>query len=135
MTIDVSALRDNCESRVIFKPVVKFLVDGEDIDAKTITLTDDSAYPDGDSRGNLNFELFDINGKKIEYQMTTSEETINLFYEETPGDGQPNVPEGFRADMGVKANVTVVTTNGLERDGSAHDINYGRTEGYFDVEY
>ena len=92
---------------------------------KKLTVTDNTIYPAGDSRSNVNVSVFDKFGNKVEKQIGTSPANVVVDV----------VLEGLNPVDGLDALVTVVSTAGKVKDGSAYNIGEGKTAGNFTMEY
>lgn len=87
----------------------------------TLTLTDNTSYPSGDSRKIVDIEVYDYFGGKKEGYMTTSASVIiNLG--------------GLNNSRGFAMSVKVVSTKGLVKDGSQFKISNSISVGSFDME-
>lgn len=93
---------------------------------KTLTITDNTTYPSGDSRKEVNISVFDKFGHQHDAHIATG--------------GSGNVVIDLLADDindvdGLDALVTVVSTVGKVKDGSIHDIGTLKASGNFVMEH
>ena len=89
----------------------------------TITFTDNTSYPSGDSRKIVDLEVYDYFGSKKE------------GYINTGGDGTAVLNlGGLNNSRGFALSVKVVSTNGLVKDGSQFKISNTVSIGNFVME-
>lgn len=79
---------------------------------KRISVTDNTTYPDGDSRKIVDIEVYDRFGGHVAGSIGTS----------TPGGLTRIDISGLNASRGLAASVKVVSTKGLVKDGSVFKI-------------
>lgn len=90
----------------------------------TITFTDNTTYPDGDSRKIVDIELFDYFGNKAAGSVANA----------TVGNKVAVSVAAFDTARGITAQVRVVSTNGLVKDGSIRKIANSLSTGNISME-
>jgi hypothetical protein len=101
-----------------------------DSDSGVLTITDNTTYPSGDSRKQINVEVYDRFGGKIEKSFTQEGEYLQ------DSESSDGVSNSFGLDLqtlnlteGVSVSATLVSTNGLNSTGSVHDVATLKTTG------
>lgn len=128
--LDFSAVL-NYDGKSRLNPVLAFDFDS---DSGVLTIADNSVYPSGDSRKQINVEVFDKFGGKIEKSFTQEGEYL------ADSESSDGVAGSFGIDLkngdtvlnlteGVSVNATIVTTLGRTSDGSVHDVVTLKTTG------
>jgi hypothetical protein len=121
----------NYDGKSRLTPVLAF-----DYDASSgvITIADNSTYPSGDSRKQINVEVYDKFGGKIEKSFTQEGDYLQ------DSESSDGVAGSFGIDIksgdtvlnlteGVSINATLVSTLGRTSDGSVHDVVTIKTTG------
>lgn len=94
-----------------------------DIDAETLTVTDaSSGFPAGDSFRRLHVDVFDKFGNKKYGKIDAAAGNVVLDI------------STLNVSRGIAVLITVVSTKGLAKDGTAFKIANTQTTGNFDVE-
>lgn len=92
---------------------------------RKLTVTDNSTYGSGDSREKVNISVFDKFGNQANGSIGT-----------TPNNTVIDViQQGLNPSEGLALAVTVVSAKRKSKDGSAHDIGIGISEGKVTMEY
>lgn len=91
---------------------------------RTITVTDNTVYPSGDSRANVLVTVADRFNKRKEYNIGISpgNRTIDLL------------ADGFNDVDGIDMLVTVVSAKRKTKDGSVYGVGVGKPTGNFTIE-
>ena len=89
---------------------------------QNIVVTDNTVYPDGDSRAMVSLVVADQFGNKKEYGSSSSSQTIDLL------------ADGFNSVDGIDMLVTVASTLHKVKDGSIYGVCDGKTTGSFIME-
>jgi hypothetical protein len=117
----------NYDGKTRLAPAVSF---DYDAGSKVLTIADDSVYPSGDSRKQINVCVYDKFGGKIEKSFT---EEGDYLQDSESSDG---VAKSFGIDLqtlnlteGVAVSATVVSTVGRTSTGSVHDVVTLKTTG------
>lgn len=118
----------NYDGKSRLNPVLAFDYDS---DSGVLTIADNSTYPSGDSRKQINVEVYDKFGGKIEKSFTQEGE-----YEGDDSESSDGVAGSFGIDLqtlnlteGVSVNATIVSLLGRTSDGSVHDVVTLKTTG------
>lgn len=98
----------------------EYLVGSSDV--ASLTVTDNTVYPDGDSQATINLTVADKFGKKKEYGFHGSSYAVDL------------TADGFNVVDGIDALVTVASTLLIYKDGSVFGIGIGKPSGNFVME-
>lgn len=117
----------NYDGKSRLAPVLAFDFDA---DTKVLTITDNSVYPSGDSRKQIQVSVFDKNGDRVEKAFTEEGEFV------ADSESSDGVANSFGVDLstldlteGVAVNATIVSTLGRTSDGSVHDVATLKTTG------
>lgn len=124
-SVDTSAVINNTRPQNILATSVAFAFASGSGD--TLTVTDNTDYPDGDSLQTGTVLVADRFGHKKEYNFgvddgNTSAITINL------------TDDGFNSVDGIDALVTIASHLRHYKDGSVFDIGIGKPAGNFVME-
>jgi hypothetical protein len=92
--------------------------------AKTITITDSTVYPTGDSRKVVSLEVFDYFGNKVAAAILPA----------TTGGAIAIDVSGLNNSRGFALSVLVVSIKGARKDGSQFKIANSLTSGSFMME-
>jgi len=88
----------------------------------TLTITDNSTYPAGDSRKAVNISVFDKFGGKIEAAIGVAPNNVAI-----------NIATLNKTE-GVSVIATVVSAKNGQRDGSVHEVTTLKQSGNLDME-
>lgn len=121
----------NYDGKSRLTPVLAF---DYDADSGVLSIADNSTYPSGDSLKQINVEVYDKFGGKIEKSYTQEGEYLqdsessdgaagSFGIDLKAGDTVLNLTEG------VSINATLVSTLGRTSDGSVHDVVTLKTTG------
>lgn len=121
----------NYDGKSRLSPVLAFDYDSA---SGVLTLADNSTYPSGDSRKQINVEVYDRFGGKIEKSFTQEGEYLQ------DSESSDGVAGSFGIDLkngdtvlnlteGVSVLATIVSTNGLTSTGSVQDVVTIKTTG------
>lgn len=123
-SVDTSAVINYQLPRNILAASVAFayLVGSGDNEEGYLTITDNTVYPDGDSRETISLTVADKIGKKKEYGFSGSSHTVSLG------------ADGFNPVDGIDIIVTVASTLRIYKDGTATNIGVGKPSGNVTME-
>ncbi|WP_211329967.1 hypothetical protein [Deminuibacter soli] len=88
----------------------------------TMTITDNTSYPSGDSRKIVDVEVYDYHGHKVEGYILNAATTVAID------------TSTLNTDRGLAMTVKVVSTKGLAKDGSIRKIMNSLSSGAFVME-
>ena len=89
--------------------------------SRTLTVTDNTVYPAGDSRAKVNILVADRFGKHKEYPISSGSASVAIDL----------AAGGFKEVDGIDMEATVVSVKGMRKNGSVHDVNVLKTSGNF----
>lgn len=92
---------------------------------KTLKITDNTTYPDGDSRKAVNISVFDKFGHEADAQIDNDPNNVTIDL----------LSKGINDVDGLDATVTVVSAKDKVKDGSVHGISTLKTSGNFVIEH
>jgi hypothetical protein len=117
----------NYDGKSRMTPVLAFDYDS---DSGVLTIADNSTYLSGDSRKQINVEVYDKFGGKIEKSFTQEGEYLQ------DSESSDGVAGSFGIDLqtlnlteGVSVNATIASTLGHTSTGSVHDVVTLKTTG------
>ena len=91
--------------------------------ANTLTVTDNTTYPSGDSREVVNVTVHDKFGSKVDAQITDSPDNVVISL------------ASLNKTEGLSVEVTLASVKGFHKDGSIHDVATLKTTGDFNMKY
>lgn len=117
----------NYDGKTRLAPALAFDYDSA---TKVLTIADNSVYPSGDSRKQIQVSVFDKFGASVEKAFTEEGEFVN---DSESSDGVANSFGVYLGDLnlseGASVNATIVSTLGRTSDGSVHDVATIKTTG------
>jgi hypothetical protein len=121
-SVDTSAVINYQTPRNVLAASVGFEYLVGSTDVASLTVTDNTDYPEGDSRETIALTVADKFGKKKEYGFSGSSYAVDL------------TADGFNVVDGIDALITVASTLRIYKDGSVFGIGIGKPSGNFVME-